>query len=210
MPFYVFVAVMTQMTETTSLMDDADVESWWAEDADITGRLVAAIAVACAAVPALNSRYDPDRQCFELLPSVDLGIAIETDKGVLVPVLADVVHMSITEIRRRLNALRTVIDGGSHHPSITLVNFGRGPCRYASLPITPPQVATVAAGRIRLQPVQQGRRTTYRHSLPLTLTYDSRASGLLGATRFLDAMKADLVKRDLLLTRGWHAAGSQP
>src|SRR5579872_6816527 len=104
---------MTQMAETTSLMDDAEVESWWAEDADITGRLVAAIAVACIAVPALNSRYNPDRQCFEPLPTVDVGIAIETDKGVFVPVLADVVHMTITEIRRRLDALRNVIDGGS-------------------------------------------------------------------------------------------------
>jgi 2-oxoisovalerate dehydrogenase E2 component (dihydrolipoyl transacylase) len=193
---------MTQMIETTSLMDDADIESWWTEDADITGRLVAAIAIACAAVPALNSRYDPDRQCFEPLSTVDLGIAIEADKGVRVPVFANVVHMPITEIRHRLDRLHTVIEDGSPRPSVTLVNFGRGPCRYASLPVVPPQVAVVAAGRVQSEPVHQDGRIILRHRLPLTLTYDTRATGLLGATRFLGAMKADLALRDLPLTRG--------
>ena len=193
---------MTQMIETTSLMDDADIESWWAEDADITGRLVAAIAVACAAVPALNARYDPDRQCFEALSTVDLGIAIEADKCVRVPVFANVVHMPITEIRHRLNRLRTVTEDSFPRPSVTLVNFGRGPCRYASLPVVPPQVAMVAAGRVQAETVQQNGRIIVRHKLPLTLTYDARATGLLGATRFLGAMKADLALRDLPLTRG--------
>jgi 2-oxoisovalerate dehydrogenase E2 component (dihydrolipoyl transacylase) len=193
---------MTQMIETTSLMDDADIESWWTEDADITGRLVAAIAIACAAVPALNSRYDPDRQCFEPLSTVDLGIAIETDKGVRVPIFADVVHTPITEIRHRLNGLRTVVEDSFPRPSVTLVNFGRGPCRYASLPVTPPQVAIVAAGRVLLEPARQDGRTIYRHRLPLTLTYDTRATGLLGATRFLGVVKADLAMQDLPLTRG--------
>lgn len=193
---------MTEIAETASLMDDADIEAWWAEDADITGRLVAAIAVACAAVPALNARYDPDRRHFEPLSTVDLGIAIETEEGVLVPVLTDVAHAPFTEIRRRLNALRTVIDYGSFHPSVTLVNFGRGPCRYASLPVVLPQVAIVAVGRALLQPVKQDGRTIYRHQLPLTLTYDRRAAGLLVATRFLGVIKADLAQRELPLARG--------
>lgn len=193
---------MTEIAETASLMDDADIEAWWAEDADITGRLVAAIAVACAAVPALNARYDPDRRHFEPLPTVDLGIAIETEEGVLVPVLTDVCHAPFTEIRRRLNALRTVVDYGSFRPSITLVNFGGGPCRYASLPVVPPQVAIVAVGRALLQPVKQDGRTIYRHQLPLTLTYDTRAAGLLAATRFLGAIKADLAQQELPLARG--------
>lgn len=193
---------MTEMTQTTSLMDDADVESWWAEDADITGRLVAATASACAVVPALNVRYNIDRQQFEPLPTVDLGIAIETEGGVRVAVLVDLRHAPATEIRKRLNALRTVIENNFAHPSVTLVNFGRGPCRYASLPVVPPQVAEVAAGRVQSELVQQDGRIIVHHKLPLTLTYDTRATGLLGATRFLGAMKADLALRDLPLGRG--------
>lgn len=194
---------MTPIRETAFLMDDADIEAWWAENADITGRLLVAIAAACVAVPAFNARYDEGHGRFEPLSAIDLGIAIETDTGVAVPVLADVGHKSITEIRRGLNALRTMIEDRTPRPSVTLVNFGRGPCRYASLPLVPPQVAIVAAGQVLLQPARQGGRIVNRHRLPLTLTYDTRASSLLGATRFLGALKADLAKQDLPLARGW-------
>lgn len=204
-----FLRRMTEMTQTTSLMDDADIKSWWAEDADITGRLVAAIAAACVAVPALNVRYDLDRQRFEPLPTVDLGIAIETEEGVRVPVLADLRHAPTTEIRRRLNALRTVIENNFPCPSVTLVNFGRGPCRYASLPVVPPQVAVVVAGRVQPESVQQDGRTIVRHRLPLTFTYDTRATGLLGATRFLGAIKADLALQELPLGRGLYSPARQ-
>ncbi len=204
MPFHALLSAMTQNRETASLMDDADIEAWWAEDADITGRLLVAIAAACIAVPAFNVRYDEGRQRFEPLSTIDIGIAIETETGVAMPVLADVGHKPITEIRRGLNALRTMIEDRSSRPSVTLVNFGRGPCRYASLPLVSPQVAIVAAGRVVLQPARQGGRIVHHHQIPLTLTYDTHASNLLGATRFLDAMKADLAMRDLPFARGWH------
>jgi 2-oxoisovalerate dehydrogenase E2 component (dihydrolipoyl transacylase) len=194
---------MTDSIETASLIDDADIEPWWSQDADITGRLVAAIAMACAAVPSFNARFDVAAGRFEPLPTVDLGIVIETEAGVAVPVLADIGHASVTEIRRRLNALRTRVEAGASRPPVTLVNFGRGPCRYASLPVVPPQVAIVAAGQVLLQPARLEGRIVERHVLPLTLTYDTRASGLTGAARFLGAIKTDLAKRDLPLTRGW-------
>jgi len=208
--FRAFLGAMTELPQTASLMDDADIETWWAADADITARLLAAIAVATAAVPAMNARYNPERQRFEPLPTVDLGIAIENEHGVVVPVLTDARHKSLVEIRRRLNGLRTLIDHCAERPSITLVNFGRGPCRYAMLPIVPPEVAIVAAGQVVVQPVQFGERTTYRHRLPLTLTYDTRACHLLGATRFMGALKVDLAEQDLPLSRGFHRAGGPP
>lgn len=182
--------------ETATLMDDADVEAWWAPDADATVRLVAAIAIACAAVPALNARHDPERGRFEPLPTIDLGIVIETESGVAVPVLHDIAHAPVTEIRRRLNLLKTVIEDSLPRPAVTLVNFGRGPCRYASLPVVPPQVAIVACGR--------AERQAGRHVLPLSLIYDARACGLRAAVRFLGVLRTDLARHDLPLARGWH------
>jgi 2-oxoisovalerate dehydrogenase E2 component (dihydrolipoyl transacylase) len=201
---------MNEIVQTASLMDEADIDSWWAAGADITGRLLAAIAVAATAVPAMNSRYDPNHGRFEPLPTVDLGITIETEHGVSIPVLKDVGHKSVVEIRRHLNALRVVIEDCPERPSITLVNFGHGPCRYATLPITPPEVAIVAAGRVLAAPVHEGGRIAHRHRLPLTLTYDTRASHLLGATRFMGAITADLAKRDLPLSRGLNAPARKP
>ena len=197
---------MNENPETAVLMDDADIEPWWGPDADVTGRLLAAIAVAAAAVPAMNARYDPDRRRFAPLPTVDIGITIETEDGVAIPVLTDVGHRSTVEIRQRLNELRVMVEDCSLHPPIRLVNFGRGPCRYAQLPILPPEIAIVAAGQVLLWPVQVGRHMSQRHCLPLTLTYDARAIGLLAATRFLGAIKTDLAKRDIPLARGWRAS----
>ena len=126
------------------------------------------------------------------------------------PVLTDARHKSLVEIRRRLNGLRTLIGNCAERPSITLVNFGRGPCRYAVLPIASPEVAIVAAGQVVVEPVQHGERTTYRHRIPLTLTYDTRACHLLGATRFMGALKVDLAKQDLPLTCGLNAPSNEP
>lgn len=194
---------MTHTIETAALMDDADVEAWWAPDAEVTVRLVAAIAVASMAVPSLNARFDPERGLFEPLASIDVGIAIETAEGTVVPVLCDVGHSSATELRRRLTSMRRLMEGCACAPSITLMNFGHLlPCRYAMVPIAPPQVAIVAAGEAMLQPVRREGHVAYRHRLPLSLSFDKRACSIGEAAGFLAAMKADLARPDLPLARG--------
>ena len=61
-----------------TLWDHADVEPWWSPQADVSVRLVRAIGIACRAVPALNARYDSKRMVRQLMPRVDLGIAVDT------------------------------------------------------------------------------------------------------------------------------------
>jgi 2-oxoisovalerate dehydrogenase E2 component (dihydrolipoyl transacylase) len=202
-------AAFASGNEIATLSDEADVEAWWAVDADVTGRLIAAIAVACAAVPALNARFEPAERCFQTLPSVDIGIAIDTERGMVVPVLCDIGHASVTEIRRRLNELRNRAENGPCAPSITLTNFGSIAGRYATLPVPPPQVAAVAAGQVSLQPVRRDRHIVHHHMLPLSLSFDAGASTMGGAAHFLAAMKADLAKPELPLMRGWHAPARQ-
>jgi pyruvate dehydrogenase E2 component (dihydrolipoamide acetyltransferase) len=188
-----------------TLLDDAEVEAWWAPDADLTGRLIASVAAACAAVPGLNARLEPAGTWFERLASIDIGIAIDTERGVVVPVLCDIGHASVTEIRRQLNELRKRIEDGPCAPSITLTNFGPIAGRYAIAPVPPPQAAAVSTGRIFLQPVKRGRQIVHHHMLPLSLSFDLRACGMADAMHFLAAMKADLAKPELPLMRGWQA-----
>lgn len=195
--------------ETGALSDDADVEAWWAPDADVTGRLAAAIAVACAAVPSVNARFQAARNRFETLPSVDIGIVVDTARGMVVPVLCDIGHASVTEIRRRLNELRTRVEDGPCAPSIMLTNFGQVAGRYAVLPVPPPLAAVIAAGQVSLQAVQREGHVSHHHMLPLSLCFDVRACGMGGAARFLAAMKADLAKPELPLSRGWHASADK-
>jgi 2-oxoisovalerate dehydrogenase E2 component (dihydrolipoyl transacylase) len=192
-------------TAAAVLTDDADVEAWWADGADVTGRLIAAVAVACAAAPEVNARFDSASGQVEMLSSVDIGIAIGTERRLLIPVLCDIGHLSVSEIRRRLNELRKVAGDGPCQPSITLANFGYIGGRYAALPIVPPQVAIIGVGHVSLQAAGRAGCIVHHHMLPLSLNFDPRACGLVDAVRFLVAMKGDLVQPELPLMRGWHS-----
>jgi pyruvate dehydrogenase E2 component (dihydrolipoamide acetyltransferase) len=184
-----------------TLWDEVDVEAWWAPDADITTRLVSAIIAACTAVPALNARYDGKSMRRELPSRIDLGIAVDTEDGLLVPVLRDVGRSSSVELRRTLDTLkdaaraRRLVPADLHDPTITLSNFGTLAARQAALVILPPQVAIVGAGRISLQAVPQDGSIAFHHVLPLSVTFDHRVVTGGEAARFFAAMIQSLAGR---------------
>jgi pyruvate dehydrogenase E2 component (dihydrolipoamide acetyltransferase) len=184
-----------------TLFDDADIESWWSAAADVTVRLIRAIAAGCAAAPALNAAFDGTTMTLRPLPRVDLGVAVDTAEGLIVPVLRDVGRRDPDDLRRGLDALklavraRTVSPADLRGPSITLSNFGTLAGRHAVLVIVPPQVAIIGAGRIVRQAVPGRGRAMFRHKLPLSLTFDHRAATGGDAARFLKAAIDDLQHR---------------
>lgn len=181
-----------------TLWDDADIEPWWSPAADVSVRLVRAIATACATAPALNAWYDGRNMTRRLLPYVDLGIAVDTEEGLIVPVLRDIGRRDAAGLRRDLDALkaatrsRTVALADLRAPTITLSNFGTLSGRHAALVVLPPQVAIVGAGRIAAQAVPSGSDVAIRHLLPLSLTFDHRVVTGGEAARFMKAMIEDL------------------
>jgi 2-oxoisovalerate dehydrogenase E2 component (dihydrolipoyl transacylase) len=191
-----------------TLWDEADVEEWWAPDADVTLRLILAMAAGCAAVPALNARYDGATMTRLIAPRVDLGVAVDTEDGLIVPVLRDIGMASPVELRRQIDALkeaartRTLPLADLRDPTITLSNFGTLAGRQAALVILPPQVAIVGAGRIFAQAVPEAGRIAIRHVLPLSLTFDHRVVTGGEAARFLAAMMAHLRRREPAEPRG--------
>jgi pyruvate dehydrogenase E2 component (dihydrolipoamide acetyltransferase) len=184
-----------------TLFDDADVEAWWAPKADVTVRLIRAMAAGCAAVPALNAWFDGGVPALRLLPQVDLGIAVDTEDGLIVPVLRDVGRRDSDTLRRDLDALaaaaraRAVTPADLRQPTITLSNFGMLAGRHAALVVMPPQVAIIGAGRIAPRAVSGRKGPVFRHALPLSLTFDHRAATGGDAARFLRAMIGDLQRR---------------
>jgi pyruvate dehydrogenase E2 component (dihydrolipoamide acetyltransferase) len=152
---------------------------------DVTVRLVAAIAAAARAEPALNAWFDADGGR-RLHDAVDVGIAVDAVHGLVVPVLRGAGARSAAELRTeidRLTALvrdRRVSSGDLAGATITLSNFGALGGRFATPVVTPPQVAILGAGRIR------------DGLLPLSLTYDHRAATGGEAARFLTAAIASL------------------
>ncbi|SMF48475.1 pyruvate dehydrogenase E2 component (dihydrolipoamide acetyltransferase) [Tistlia consotensis] len=172
-----------------TVMDEVEVTPWPA-DAPVTLRLVAALAAACRAEPALNAWFEADPPRRLLHPGLDLGLAVDTPDGLLVPVVRGAESRPPealgAEIERVVGLARSRKAGPELYraPTLTLSNFGSLGGRHAVLVVVPPQVAILGAGRIF---GRDGARF-----LPLSLTFDHRAATGGEAARFLGALSAAL------------------
>lgn len=181
----------------TTVIDQADV-THWPKNVDVTARLVRAVVGACRAEPALNAWYDDARQARLLHSKVDLGLAMETENGLFVPVLRDAGNREEMDLRAGLEAMKKDVAARSVPPeelqgqTLTLSNFGMLGGRHAALIVMPPQVAIIGAGRITDEPGVVDGEVRPCRVLPLSVTFDHRALTGAEATRFLMTMVADL------------------
>lgn len=175
---------------TTNVTDVADI-THWRKGEDVTVRLVRAMVAACGAEPALNAWYDGKREARRLHEKVDLGIAVNTEDGLFVPVLRDAGNRTEKDLRAGLDAMRKDIAARTIPPqelrgqTITLSNFGMMGGRHATLVVLPPQVAILGAGRIAEEARVVDGKVVPGRLMPLSLTFDHRAVTGAEATRFL-------------------------
>jgi 2-oxoisovalerate dehydrogenase E2 component (dihydrolipoyl transacylase) len=183
----------------TTVIDEADINAW-SKETDITIRLVQAMAAACKAEPSLNAWYNSEASERRLLSRVDVGIAVDLEGGLLVPVLRNVGERDSADLRTGLNRMRADAAARSIPPeelrgaTITLSNFGMIGGRFASLVVVPPQVAIIGAGRAERRVVVNNDQQVVHRMLPLSLTFDHRAVTGGEAARFLAALKSSLEK----------------
>lgn len=181
-----------------SIFDEADIHNW-KPGTDITVRLIRAIVHATKLEPALNAWFDSKhsaRQCFE---QVHLGLAMDNDEGLFVPVIHDAAKHSDSELRQIINELkhsvsnRAVAADKLKGATITLSNFGKFAGRFASPIIVPPMVSILAVGRLYKAVVANDEGSVEVHNtLPLSISFDHRAVTGGEATRFLGAVIASL------------------
>jgi len=185
-----------------TICDEADVDGW-PTGTDVTVRLVRAIVVGCRAEPALNAWYDSSAASRRVLGKIDLGIAVDTEDGLFVPVLRDVGERDEGDLRNGLEAMKKDIVARDLPPeklrgaTLTLSNFGVfGAGRFAALVVLPPQVAIIGAGRIAPRVAGIEGKPAVRRMLPLSLTFDHRVVSGGEAARFLAAVIEDLGQTD--------------
>jgi 2-oxoisovalerate dehydrogenase E2 component (dihydrolipoyl transacylase) len=184
-----------------TVTDDADIDDW-PKGADVTIRLVRAIAAACKAEPSLNAWYSSETGERRLLGRVDIGMAVDTEGGLIVPVLRNVGERAPRDLRSGLDrmradaAARSIPSDELRGATITLSNFGMIGGRFANLVVVPPQVAIVGAGRIGQRVTVHQGQPAARRVLPLSLTFDHRVVTGGEAARFLMALKADLERAE--------------
>ncbi|MCF6263172.1 MAG: 2-oxo acid dehydrogenase subunit E2 [Xanthomonadales bacterium] len=181
----------------TTLMDDADIHAWQ-HDQDITVRLLRCLWAGAQAEPGLNAWYDGKQNMRMLHKGMDVGMAVDTADGLFVAALRDVHSKSPGDIRSDINRLRDNVINRSIPPedlkdyTIVLSNFGVFAGRYATPIVTPPCVSIIAAGKLRNEVVPILGGFEVHRMIPLSLTFDHRASTGGEAARFLKAMIEDL------------------
>ena len=182
-----------------TVSDDADAGDWGA-DADVTLRLIRAIVAGCRAEPALNAWYDSHAVGRRVLKKIHLGVAVDTDEGLFVPVLHDIGNRSMEEIKQGLDQLKADVRARTIPPqemrgyTFTLSNFGSIFGRYANPIVQPPTVGILGAGAMRPQVVALDGKPQVRRTIPLSLTFDHRTVTGGEASRFLKAVVEDLRK----------------
>lgn len=173
-----------------TIIEDADITEM-PKEADITARVMQAIVNACKAEPSLNAWYDGKNMERCLLSEVNIGLAVDTEEGLFVPVIKDVGNKSPQELRQAINGYKKSVRDRSVPPSdlqgatITLSNFGMIAGRYATPIVIPPMVAILGCGKIRDTIMSHEGRMEIRRIMPLSLTFDHRAVTGGEATRFL-------------------------
>ena len=182
-----------------TIFDDADLHHW-REGQDITIRVLRAIAAGYQAEPALNAWFDGNTQTRRLLQKIDVGMAVDTPEGLIVPVIRDIANRAATQLRHEVDRLksaardRTVTPEDLRDVTFMLSNFGMIAGRYATPVVVPPMVAILGSGRLArdVVAVQDGIEAHLR--MPLSLTFDHRCVTGGEAARFLAAVLRDLEK----------------
>lgn len=180
--------------------DEADVGGW-PDGADITGRVIRAIVVGCQAEPAVNAWFDDRALTVLRHDQVNLGIAVDSEHGLFVPVMQDAGGKSTTELREQLQILVGQVEDRSLSPetlkgaTLTYSNFGALGVRLAQMVVVPPQVAIVGTGQIREAAIAVNGQIKASRVLPVSVAFDHRVvTGGEGA-RFLRALIGDLEQK---------------
>jgi 2-oxoisovalerate dehydrogenase E2 component (dihydrolipoyl transacylase) len=188
-------------TALSTICDDADIERWTVPG-DYMLRVMRAMVHAWRIEPALNAWYDPAGNSRMLCRHMDLGVAVDTEGGLLVPVLRDVDRKSAQELRAALALYkaaahgRTIAAEDMQNPTIMLSNFGTLAGRYATPQVVPPAVAILGGGKARRDAVVVGERIEAHLRIPLSLSFDHRCVTGAEACRYLAAIIEDLEKTE--------------
>lgn len=153
--------------------------------------LLKIIASALKVFPQFNASIDMDSQEIIYKKYFHIGVAVDTDRGLLVPVIRDIDKKNILKLSIELNQLaerarnkQTTIEE-LQGASFTITNLGGIGGGHFTPIINPPEVAILGVGRYQLKPVYFGQELKPRKILPLSLTYDHRIIDGADAARFL-------------------------
>jgi pyruvate dehydrogenase E2 component (dihydrolipoamide acetyltransferase) len=169
---------------------------------DLLGLVVAR---ALREFPAMNARVSADATAIEWLAHVNLGLAVDTERGLVVPVIPDADQKGLrsfgSEFRQKVDRART----GKSLPSdlsggtFTITNLGMYEIDAFTPVINLPEAAILGVGRIAPKVVPVNGQPAVRQMLTLSLVFDHRLVDGAPAARFLQHIKQMVENPYLLL-----------
>jgi len=160
--------------------------------------LIRATCIALRKHPMFNASFDHEGWQMIYKDYINIGIAVDTERGLIVPVIRDADRLTLRGIAA---ALRTIADrvrlnqfaiedlrGGT----FTITNVGALGGTFSTPIINYPEVAILGLGRSRKVPVLRDGQLAQALMLPLNLSFDHRATDGANAARFTSEIKSYL------------------
>src|ERR1044071_7430717 len=140
--------------------------------------------------PQFNASIDMEKEEIVYKQYINIGVAVDTDRGLLVPVIREVDKKNIVELAAELAGLskkardKKLAPGDMESGTFTITNLGGiGGTGFTPI-VNYPEVAILGISRGRLQPVFKDGQFVPRLMLPLSLSYDHRMIDGADAARF--------------------------
>ena len=167
--------------------------------------IIRALIPALKQYPYLNASLDDEKGEIVLKKYYNIGIATDTEQGLLVPVIRDAEHKSITQLAAEISALSEKARAGQlslndiQGSTFTITNVGGIGGVFATPIINYPEVAILGVHKITKRPVVKDNQVVVRDMTYISLSFDHRVLDGAMAAHFVNAIKQYLEDPKLLL-----------
>lgn len=157
--------------------------------------IVKAVTMAIKDYPIFNASFDHDTEEVVFKDFINIGIAVDTPDGLIVPNVKHADQKSIVTLAKEIEALgaatraRTVKLDELQHGTFSITNYGTTGIKLGTPVIKHPELAILGIGSIYRKPVVEGDQIVIRDVLPLSLTIDHRVIDGADGGRFLMKVK---------------------
>jgi pyruvate dehydrogenase E2 component (dihydrolipoamide acetyltransferase) len=157
--------------------------------------------------PILNSQLDEEAEEIVVKDDYNIGVAVATDAGLMVPVVKDADRKGMLTLASEVNELaakardrsikREEMQGGT----FSITNFGAIGGEYATPIINHPETAILGLGELKQRPVVEDGEVVAKHTIPISLSIDHRVIDGAEAAQFANTLMEYLRNPELLLLK---------
>jgi len=188
-----YATVEVDMEEVVRFKKSLETTEVFDVDISYNDIIVKAVALSLARFPRMNASFEDDG--IVIHPSINIGIAVAIEDGLILPVIRGCEKLSLPDIARKAHQLVTKASRGGFTSdelsgaTFSISNMGMAGVEHFAAVIVPPQGAILAVSAIRDRPVVRDGALAIGKTMMVTVSCDHRIiDGIVGA-RFLQELK---------------------